>query len=643
MSNALPVALGSNGVRPAPCAVRWTFVVLALTGWWAFAGGAWAGQDDDLTLDDLIDAVVQGDYEDAEEIVEEIPSSAERYLWHARLLRETGRSAKARELLAGAPAKIQEDPRVQTRLGGLLVECGQWKEAEQVLGDALLGFSKTAPDRVEALARLGLLQKSMGKTKEARRTLQDVVAFYQKLSSQEARSLSPQLYVWMGKACEGLNRYRDAYEVMYSSAFDVEGEHVTAHVASGNILLEKYNYPDARSHFKDGIKENPDFAEAHIGLAKATYVDFQYPRNRFIDTLRALKAADRIWKDHPETLRLRGDLAFFDENWIDAEDYYRRAIASCPPNLTYQAQLGVVFYATHRLEELTALEAEVAKLHPKPAEFYSAMAAKLVDRFFYEESANFARKAVELDPDYWPAYVTLGVNALRVGKDEEGREFINKAFEHDKFNVWAFNTRVLNRHIDKNFVETKTGDFTFRLHREDRPFLLPYLRPLMESAKKRMEAQYEVTLSKPIVFEDFSKHTYFSARSIGLPGLAASGVCFGKLVTLTTPKAIPGNWGSVAIHEFGHVVALHKAKQRVPRWLTEGLSVFEEGRDDPHWVRHYPDEFAEGVFYDGLLPIGQLQSGFTKPDSPGRILLSYYQGGVICRYITENYGFDKIV
>jgi len=112
---------------------------------------------------------------------------------------------------------------------------------------------------------------------------------------------------------------------------------------------------------------------------------------------------------------------------------------------------------------------------------------------------------------------------------------------------------------------------------------------------------------------------------------------------LTTPKAIPGNWGAVATHEFAHVIALHKAMQRVPRWFTEGLSVFEEGRAHPAWTRHYADEFCEAVFFDGLLPMAHLQSGFTKPDTPNRVLLSYYQGGVICAYLEKTYGFDKIV
>ncbi len=603
------------------------------------ADGQVSGSDEpSVTLEEFIEMILVGDYEDAADLREEVPASPERTLWHARLLRETGRGTEALALLSDSAEFKAGNLRFLTAAAGLNSEVGDWTVARTQLEQVV-----AKKPSVEALTRLGLLMISMGEADKGKAELEKVLGIYKALSAKEAREVSADDYVWMGKACEGLNRHRDAYGVMYSSAFDVDPDSARAHVASGHVLLAKYNYPDARSHFKDAIKANGALAEAHVGLAYSTYVDYQYPRNRYLDTARALKAAERVWPNHPDASVLYGHLAFFDENWAEAEKQYTKAATLQPRNLEYRAYVGVLYYATYQLEKLAALEKEIAELHPKPAEFYGTMAAKMVDRFFYEEAATFARRAVEIDPKYWPAYVTLGVNALRAGDDVEGKKYIEKAFQNDKFNIWAYNTRVLIRHIDKNFIEDKTEDFTFRFHKDDRDFLLPYLQPLMEDAKERMESQYRVVISKPITFEDFSKHTYFSARSIGLPGLAASGVCFGKMVTLTTPKAIPGNWGAVAIHEFAHVIALHKAKQRVPRWFTEGLSVFEEGREHPGWTRHFADEFCEAVFHDGLLPMSRLQSGFTKPDTPNRILLSYYQGGVICRYIDETYGFDKIV
>ncbi len=270
-----------------------------------------------------------------------------------------------------------------------------------------------------------------------------------------------------------------------------------------------------------------------------------------------------------------------------------------------------------RLQDFEDECQKAESIHPAAAPFYTALANKVVERFFYEEGANFARKAVKLDPDYWPAYVTLGVNALRVGKDEEGRRWVQKAFEADRFNVWALNTKALIRHIDKHFTEDVSENFIIRLSREDNPFLLPYLKPLLEHSKVDLERRYHVKIKTPLIVEDFSEHKYFSARSIGLPGLAASGVCFGRMVTLTTPKAIPGNWGAVAIHELAHVITLQKTGHRVPRWLTEGLSVFEEGSRTELWTRRYPDEFVEAVHHGRLLPMAKIQGAFTKPSYRG--------------------------
>ncbi len=61
--------------------------------------------------------------------------------------------------------------------------------------------------------------------------------------------------------------------------------------------------------------------------------------------------------------------------------------------------------------------------------------------------------------------------------------------------------------------------------------------------------------------------------------IGALGACFGKVVTLDSPRArTPGefNWQATLWHEMAHVITLQMSNQRVPRWLTEGLSTFEQ-------------------------------------------------------------------
>ncbi len=42
--------------------------------------------------------------------------------------------------------------------------------------------------------------------------------------------------------------------------------------------------------------------------------------------------------------------------------------------------------------------------------------------------------------------------------------------------------------------------------------------------------------------------------------------------------------GIVLWHEFCHVITLQKTGNKIPRWLSEGISVFEERRADVRWV-----------------------------------------------------------
>lgn len=594
-----------------------------------------SGFEDDRA--ELLELIESGEYEEAQDWLEE--EEGRWPLLHARLLIETGHGSEALDLLASLPAEIAGTSSVRLLEAGLLQDSGNLEKAEKILREVIKKDGKN----VEALCRLGEGLIIAGKRIEGRAWLNKVISIYQGLSVVEAEALPPSDYVWMGRACEGLGRLRDAYDVMYSSAFDLDSDLVDAHVAAGWALLRAYNAPDARSHFKDALKRNRNHAGANVGMARAIWWDFRYPRDRARDTQRHLSRASRVWPDHPEIHQLEGDISFSSEEWAAAEKSYRKAIAANPSALRPRGLLAALLYSTARLDEFNALVREVERQHPAPAEFFATIAERLVDRFFYQEATEFSRKAISIDPDYSPAYPILGINALRVGLEEPGRLWLQEAYDRDPFNVWVVNTRKLIKHIDEKFTEVVTDDFIVRMRKDEAAFLMPYLSPLLDETKADLEKKYSHPTTRPITVEDFSEHKFFSARSIGLPGLAASGVCFGKLVTLTTPRAIPGNWGVVAVHEFAHVVTLQKAGHRIPRWYGEGLSVFEEGRREPRWTRHYADEFVTAFEAGELHGLADMQSGFVRPRYRGEVLLAYYHGGVLCSFIASEWGEEGLL
>ena len=141
----------------------------------------------------------------------------------------------------------------------------------------------------------------------------------------------------------------------------------------------------------------------------------------------------------------------------------------------------------------------------------------------------------------------------------------------------------------------------------------------------------------------FPKHDDFAVRNVGLPGMiGALGACFGRVVTLDSPKARPPgdfNWGATLWHELAHVITLQMSKNRVPRWLTEGdLGVGGEARA-PEWGREMEITFAHALNEGKTLKLDVLNEGFSDPKM---ISLAYYQASLVVEHIVDTYGEPKL-
>ena len=151
---------------------------------------------------------------------------------------------------------------------------------------------------------------------------------------------------------------------------------------------------------------------------------------------------------------------------------------------------------------------------------------------------------------------------------------------------------------------------------------------------------------EPVTIELYPNHDDFAVRTAGLPGIGLLGVTFGYLVAMDSPSGRATgdfHWGSTLWHEMAHVFTLEATEHRVPRWLSEGISVFEEWRTGPTpGVVVTPDVIK--AFNDGkFLKVENLDSGFIRPSYPNQIQVSYTQAGLACLFMEQKFGFDRLV
>src|SRR5262245_1573306 len=170
-------------------------------------------------------------------------------------------------------------------------------------------------------------------------------------------------------------------------------------------------------------------------------------------------------------------------------------------------------------------------------------------------------------------------------------------------------------------------------------------------AMKTLPAKYEFTPKGPILVDIFPKHDDFAVRTFGLPGLiGALGVCFGRVVTMDSPRARPGEfqWEATLWHELAHVITLQMSNQRLPRWLSEGISVYEETQHRHDWGREMEMEFASIRNRSDTLALKHLNAAFQNPKT---ISLAYDQATLLVEHSVATYrgrglralvrGFDK--
>jgi tetratricopeptide (TPR) repeat protein len=102
------------------------------------------------------------------------------------------------------------------------------------------------------------------------------------------------------------------------------------------------------------------------------------------------------------------------------------------------------------------------------------------------------------------------------------------------------------------------------------------------------------------------------------------------------------NWESTLWHEFCHVITLTVTKNRMPRWLSEGISVYEERQRDPAWGMPMDATFREmALDEEKLTPFSQLSGAFMNAKSQDDIMFAYYESSQAVEYLLDTYGQEK--
>jgi len=552
-----------------------------------------------------------------------------------RALRETGAYQEALERAPLFLATRSNSAVLELELGRLLEQTGEYPNAEKHFRQSIASAPAQSSLHMDAIAELGELLEEIGRRNDAHVLWEQLLDNYRAGVVRGSQALGDvALAAWRrGYVTDANNIFIDATDPKMGEVS------LEALANFGYFFLEKYYVPEAIGVFRDCLKINQSYPQALFGLALAKKYDNDIEAEAYS------RAALKVNPNLVGALNALAGLAIEEEDYAAALKEISLALSVNPANLDSMALLAFCRYAQGDRSGFDGIEKRVMEINPSCGKFYYILADNLVSRRKYQEAVDYSRKAVTLDPELWPAYATLGMNLMRIGDLEEGRKAIQKAFDGDQTNRWALNTLDLFDQMD-TFTGIQSEHFLFRMSKEDAAALSAYAPELAEEVYAKLTQRYGFKPNGPLQVEIFPDHGGFAVRTLGLPGLSgALGVCFGKVVAMDSPRARETgafNWGTTLWHEFTHVITLQMTNYNIPRWYSEGISVYEEHRSRPGWGDNLTNAFLQAYKSGKLMKASELNAGFVRPKSPEQVMFAYYQAALVCEMIEEKHGFDKI-
>lgn len=431
---------------------------------------------------------------------------------------------------------------------------------------------------------------------------------------------------------------KDVLDKLFGAAQKLDPKLRDVYLARGDVALEKHDFALAAKVFEEGLKVLPEDPDLLCGLGKA------YAGSEREVAINSLREALKFNPRHvPSMLQLA-------THHIDAEEYEAAGLIlnqavdvnpSHPDAWAYRAVLAHL--KNDPAGEKTARETALSTWANNPRVDY-LIGEKLSAKYRFAEGAAYQRQAREFDPTYLPAMAQLANDLLRLGEEAEGWALAQAVHDRDDYDVEAYNLVTLRETMAK-YASITNEDFVIRMAAPEVAIYGPRVLALLREAKQSLVAKYGVELAQPTIVEIFADEKDFAVRTFGLPDVPGFlGVCFGRVVTANSPatRSTPTNWESVLWHEFCHVVTLQMTKNKMPRWLSEGISVYEEWQADPSWGMRLDPQYREMMLGEDLVPVGKLSAVFLAPKSPRHLQFAYLQSAYVVQHIINRHGIGSL-
>lgn len=444
------------------------------------------------------------------------------------------------------------------------------------------------------------------------------------------------------EAAFALGDVKNANE-LFRAAVAADNRSPLPRVRWGRLFIATQQYGDAVKLFQEALELDKKDTGARLALARVAVERFDGDIKEELDSL--LADDPNLLEAHLIAARFAIEQGRYDDAVKEAQRAQALATQQKQPPLEALALLAAVEVMRER-DPATPIR-EALEYNPRYGDMFVLLGYFDVIRRLYREADGWLQRAVQVEPESATVQRELGLNLMRLGRLDEARAHLVKAYESDPYPAATGNTLKLLDSLDKfDTIHVAQPPLNLLLRKDELATLGPYAQALGAKALQDLARHYNYTPSGPVTVEIYPVHDDFAVRTAGLPGIGLLGVTFGNLVLMDSPsgrKRGDFHWGSVLWHEMAHVFTLGVTQNRVPRWFSEGLSVYEEWTSGPAQGVNMTPDILDAFDKKLFLPVATLDDGFMRPTYENQVQVSYQQAGLICLFAAQHWDFQRVL
>lgn len=432
---------------------------------------------------------------------------------------------------------------------------------------------------------------------------------------------------------------KQVLKICFDQAIKYDPKAVEPHVATARMALDKNDDKVASQSLAKALKLDETDPEIFYLLARAWSATDAEKSTAY------LQKSLEINPNYASSLLLQAESRMSAEDYSTAEKILAEILKTNPTMPKVWALKAAIAHLQGRFQDEGENRRKALVPWTLNPEVDHLIGKHLSMHYRFVESVAYQRRALQMDDSFVLAKAQLAQDLLRLGDTSPGWNLVDEVRKSDPYDVTIFNLKQLQSQLDK-FATLEAPGFIIRMDARESRIYGNEVVALLSEARETLTKKYESKLVEPIYVEIFPRQKEFAIRTFGLPGGEGFlGVCFGRLITANSPAAlrVDSNWKSVLWHEYCHVITLQKTNNKMPRWLSEGISVYEERQRNPIWGQSMDAGYREMILGDDFVPMSKLSGAFLRPKTPMHLQFAYFEASLAIEFWVERYGMQGLL